>query len=401
MELGVQNIEKDFNGIMKEFNYIMNKIADVFPSTPGFNTAQNYIKGLLGPVDRKNGWQLSEYLGEETPYTIQQFLYRGRFSADELRDNLREYVGEKLGEKEGILVIDETGFLKQGTKSCGVKRQYSGTAGRIENCQIGVFLTYASQKGHAPLDRRLYIPKEWIEDSERRKEAGIPETLIFQTKPQMALEMIKESTTAGIPYTWVTGDCVYGDYRDIRLWLEKKGKCYVMNVSGKEYIWKGTSQVQIGGILKNLPSEGWIELSCGDGSKGARIYDWLTLEINQPVLDGWRRCLLVRRSKTDPDELRAYICFAPAGTTEQKLVKIVGTRWTIETCFKENKSEAGLDQYEVRSYDGWYKHITFSCIAMALITVLSSNSYDKKCIQQHEPATSSLEAFKKGRNLHV
>ena len=394
MELGTRDIER-------EFNEMMMRIADVFPSTAGFNTAQKYIKGLLGPVERKNGWQLAEYLGEETPYSIQQFLYRGRFNADELRDDLREYVGEKLGEEEGVLVVDETGFLKQGKKSCGVKRQYSGTAGRIENCQIGVFLTYAGTKGHAPIDRRLYIPEDWIQDAERCKEAGVPETVIFQTKPQMALEMIQEATAAGIPYTWVTGDCVYGDYRSIRLWLEENEKCYVMNVSAKEYIWEGYKQVQIGSILKSLPTEGWFEASCGDGSKGARIYEWLTLEINQPVREGFRRCLLVRRSKTDPDEIRAYICYAPADTPNQKFVETAGTRWTVETCFKESKSEAGLDQYEVRSYDGWYKHITFSCLAMALITVLSSNSFDKISIQQHNPAASSLEAFKKGRNLRV
>ena len=394
MELGTRDIER-------EFNEMMMRIADVFPSTAGFNTAQKYIKGLLGPVERKNGWQLAEYLGEETPYSIQQFLYRGRFNADELRDDLREYVGEKLGEEEGVLVVDETGFLKQGKKSCGVKRQYSGTAGRIENCQIGVFLTYAGTKGHAPIDRRLYIPEDWIQDAERCKEAGVPETVIFQTKPQMALEMIQEATAAGIPYTWVTGDCVYGDYRSIRLWLEENEKCYVMNVSAKEYIWEGYKQVQIGSILKSLPTAGWFEASCGDGSKGARIYEWLTLEINQPVREGFRRCLLVRRSKTDPDEIRAYICYAPADTPNQKFVETAGTRWTVETCFKESKSEAGLDQYEVRSYDGWYKHITFSCLAMALITVLSSNSFDKISIQQHNPAASSLEAFKKGRNLRV
>ena len=227
----------------------------------------------------------------------------------------------------------------------------------------------------------------------------MPETVIFQTKPQMALEMIKDATAAGIPYRWVTGDCVYGDYRTIRLWLENNEKCYVMNVSGKEYIWEGLKQVQVGSILKNLPNEGWFEASCGDGSKGARIYDWLTVGMNQPVSEDWKRCMLVRRSKTDPSELRAYICFGPADTPDSKFVEVAGTRWTVETCFAESKSEAGLDQYEVRSYNGWYKHITLSCVALALITVLSSNSLDTKSLQQHDPASSSLDAFKKGRNL--
>ena len=187
----------------------------------------------------------------------------------------------------------------------------------------------------------------------------------------------------------------------MRLWLEDNQKYYVMNVSGKEYIWEGLKQVQVGSILKNLPDEGWFEASCGDGSKGARVYDWLSVGMNQPVSEDWKRCMLVRRSKTDPSELRAYICFGPSDTPDNKFVEVAGTRWTVETCFAESKSEAGLDQYEVRSYNGWYKHITFSCAALALITVLSSNSLDTKSIQQHGPAPSSLEAFKKGRNLRV
>lgn len=384
-----------------EFNNLMIRFGKVYASEAGFQMGRKYVKGLMGTVARKNGWQLSEYLGETTPYAVQQFLYRGRFSADAMGDIMRDYISEKIGMEDGVLVVDETGFIKQGKKSCGVKRQYSGTAGRIENCQIGVFLTYASEKGHAPIDRRLYIPDEWIKDDERRKGAGIPKEITFKTKPQMALEMIKEASEARIPYTWVTGDCVYGDYRDIRMWLEENQKCYVMSVSGKEYVWQGTRQNSIGSILNNLPEDGWFEASCGDGSKGDRLYDWLTVEINSPTIEGFKRTMLVRRSKNSPNELRAYICFAPQNTPEQKLVKIAGTRWTVETCFKESKSETGMDQYEVRSYEGWYKHITLAMIALALLTVLSSLSFDTKSIQQHNPSTSSLDEFKKGRNLHA
>jgi SRSO17 transposase len=387
--------------IENEYLGLMNRISSVFGKELGFKNGQKYIKGLLGTMERKNGWQMAEYLGETTPYALQQFIYRGRFRANDLRDKLREYVNEKLGEADGVLVVDETGFLKQGKKSCGVKRQYSGTAGCIENCQIGVFLTYTSSKGHSAVDRRLYIPEEWANDAIRRKESGIPEGLKFQTKPQIALEMIQEATASGLSYQWVTGDCVYGDYRDIRMWLEKNNKCYVMSVSGKEYVWQGFSNNSISSILKKLPVKGWREASCGDGSKGARVYDWLTVEINPPPLEGWSRTMLVRRNKTKPDDLRAYICFAPTGTPVRKLIEIAGMRWTVETCFKESKSEVGLDQYEVRSYDGWYKHITLSLLALALLTVLSSQSLDKKSIQQHNPGSSSLEAFKKGRNLLV
>jgi SRSO17 transposase len=194
------------------FDELMIRLEDVFASSLGWLSAKKYLTGLISPVERKNGWQLSESLGETTPYVLQQFLYRGRFSADKLRDHLQMYANEKIGEKDGVLVVDETGFLKQGKRSCGVKRQYSGTAGRIENCQIGVFLTYTSSKGHTPIDRRLYIPQDWFNDQERCKKAGIPDAIKFQTKPEMALEMIQAATAVGVSYTWVTGDCVYGDY---------------------------------------------------------------------------------------------------------------------------------------------------------------------------------------------
>ena len=385
----------------EKYNELMSRIAQEFPTSSGLTNAEKYMKGLLTPIERKNGWQLAEAMGESTPYALQQFLYRGQFNADNLRDHLRNYVNEELGTEDGVLVTDETGFLKQGKMSVGVKRQYSGTAGRIENCQIGVFLTYASAKGHAPIDRRLYIPEDWFQNPERCLKAGIPETVVFQTKPQIALEMIQAATDAGVSYKWVTGDCVYGDYTDIRMWLEKQRKCYVMSVSGKAYVWRGYKQSSVGSILKNLPPEGWFEASCGDGSKGTRVYDWLSLPINPGTAPGYERSLLIRRSKSDPGELRAYICFAQVDTPVQKYVEVAGCRWTIESCFKESKSEVGLDQYEVRSYSGWYKHITFACLALALLTVVSCYSLDKMTIQQHNPASSSLDDFKRGRGLRV
>ena len=377
---------------------MMNRIAKVFPSEPSFANARKYIHGLLSNVERKNGWQLAEAVGDETPYALQQFLYRGRFSADSLQDKLRGYVNDKLGDEDGTLVVDETGFLKQGKKSCGVKRQYSGTAGRVENCQIGVFLTYASDKGHAPIDRRLYIPEDWINDRDRCRKAGVPETVTFQTKPEMALEMIQNATEAGVSYRWVAGDCVYGDNRNIRSWLEEQRHCYVLCVSGKEYVQVEQDYVAVSYILKNLDENGWFKASCGDGSKGPRLYDWKTIELDPRPQEGWKRLLLIRRSRK---EMRAYICYAPEDTPVQKFIEIAGIRWTIECCFAESKSEVGLDQYEVRSYGGWYKHITLACLALALLSVISSDSLDKMTIQQHNPSSSSLDEFKRGRNLRV
>ncbi len=384
-----------------EYQNLFYRLGKVIPNEPTFQQAEKYIKGLLSKTERKNSWQISEYLGYSTPYAIQQFLYRGKIEADSLRDVLREYVGENLGEPEGTLVIDETGFLKQGKKSAGVARQYSGTAGRVENCQIGVFLTYASSKGHTPIDRRLYMPESWMEDSSRCAEAKVPDTLKFQTKPQIALEMIQSATSAGVPYKWVTGDSVYGDYGAIRSWLEQNEKCYVMSVSGKAYFWQGTHQIRVSDFIKSMPEEEWFTCSCGNGSKGERTYDWFIQEINPPANPSWKRWLLVRRSEAEAgdEKLRAYICCGPSDTTHEKLIEIAGTRWTVETCFKESKSEVGMDQYEVRNYNGWYRHITLACLALALITVISSKSLDTKLMQEHNPSSSSLEEFKKGRNF--
>jgi len=389
--------------IEQAYTELMNRLSGEFANGNGKTNARNYIRGLLGTAERKNGWQLSEYIGESTPYKMQQFLYRGEYRADGLRDCLRTYAGDYLGEPDGVLVVDDTGFIKQGVKSCGVQRQYTGTLGKICNCQIGVFLSYASSKGHTPIDRRLYMPKCWIEDKERRDEAGVPEELAFATKPEMALEMVQEATAAGIPYRWVTGDCAYGDYDKMREWLEENGKCYVLNISQKEYI----DDENIGSLLSKLPSEGWIEASCGDGSKGVRVYDWQIVETSGVVPKGWKRVILIRRSISErsvhskPEEMKAYIAFAPEDTPDKKLVEVAGTRWTVETCFKESKGEVGLDHYEVRSYDGWYKHITFAMIALAFLTVLSSVSLDAKSIQEHNPASSTLDEFKKKRNLRV
>jgi SRSO17 transposase len=376
------------------FDELMVRIEDVFVSTLGWQSAKKYLTGLISSVERKNGWQLSEALGETTPYVLQQFLYRGRFSADALRDKLREYVNEKIGTPAGVLVVDETGFLKQGKRSCGVKRQYSETAGHIENCQVGIFLTYASQKGHTPIDRRLYIPQDWFDDQTRCKKAGIPNAIKFQTKPEMALEMIKQVTVAGVSYQWVTGDCVYGDYQTMHMWLEEQRKCYVLGVSGKEYLQDGGQKVSVISCLKNLGETGWFTASCGDGSKGERVYNWQVKELEFPVIESWKRCLLVRKSRADR-ELCAYVCFAPKGVSVQKFMEVAGVRLTVERCFAESKSIVGFDQYEVQSYAGWYKHITLACLAHALLTHL-----DTKTLQQHKPSSCSLSVFKKKRGLH-
>jgi SRSO17 transposase len=383
--------------IEEKYAELINRLSGVFVNVNGLNNARNYITGLLGSSERKNGWQLSESIGESKPYRVQQFLYRGVYESADVRDELQSYVVEKLGEAEGVLVVDDTGFIKQGDKSCGVQRQYTGTLGKICNCQLGVFLSYASSKGQTPIDCRLYMPKVWMDDKERRLEAGVPEDLEFSTKPELALEMIQEAASAGMPYKWATGDCAYGDYDRLRKWLEENNKCYVLNISSKEYI----DHEHIGTLLSSLPKDGWFEASCGAGSKGERLYDWLIVPASGVAPEGFKRVILVRRSKSDPEGTKAYISFAPTDTPELKLVEVAGTRWTVETCFKESKGEVGLDHYEVRSYDGWYKHVTFAMVALAFLSVMSANSLDTKTFAEHNPASSSLDEFKKGRNLRV
>jgi SRSO17 transposase len=361
-----------------------------------------YIRGLLSPVERKNGWQLAEVNGETTPYGIQHLLGRAIWDADALRDDLRPYVVEHLGAPQAVLVVDETGFLKKGQQSAGVARQYSGTAGRVDNCQIGVFVTYASPQGHLFLDRALSLPQEWTSDTARCEAAGIPEERLFATKPQLAQQMLKRAFETGVPAAWVTGDSVYGDNRSLRLWLEEHDHAYVLAVSGKEYVWRAGRQRQVKTLLAMLEEEDWCRLRAGDGTKGPRWYDWRWLPLAAPRHPDWRRWLLVRRSLSDPTDLTAYVVFAPQTATLATVVQVAGSRWTVERCFEEAKGEVGLDQYEVRSWTGWYRHITLAMWAYALLTVLRAAHLPsapplKKTAQGSSP--SSLSAFKASRGL--
>jgi SRSO17 transposase len=387
-----------------ELDALMNRIGCRFARSEARARAKDYLKGLLSPAERKNGWQLAEVIGDTTPYGVQQFLYRSPFAPDALRDDLRSYVVEHLGHDDAILVVDETGFLKKGVHSTGVARQYSGTAGRIENCQIGVFLTYASPHGYAFIDRWLYLPESWISDRHRCQQAGIPDSEPFATKPEMALTMLKRAAAAEVPFGWVTGDSVYGDDRSIRLWLETLPRGYVMAVSSKEYVTMNWRQVRISRILEHLPSEGWERLSAGDGAKGPRLYDWLLIPTMPPLVDGWQRWLLVRRSSSDPTKVTAYACCAPAETPLRKLVQVAGSRWKVETCIEDAKGEVGLDQYEVRSWTGWYKHITLACLAQALLTVMRMSApasvlETQKGGRPKERQLSSLAQFKVRQGL--
>ena len=373
-----------------------------FPRRETRRRAWAYIRGLLSPVERKNGWQLAEVNGDATPYGVQHLVGRAQWDADALRDDLHPYVVEHLGAPQAVLVVDETGFLKKGQHSAGVARQYSGTAGRVENCQIGVFVTYATPQGHLLLDRELYLPTEWTNDVTRCKAAGIPTERCFATKPQLAQQMLQRAFDHGVPAAWVTGDSVYGDNRSLRLWLEAHCHAHVLAVSGKEYVWRAGQQQQVKTILAALAAEGWCRLSAGDGAKGPRWYDWRWLPLATPLQPHWRRWLLVRRSLSAPLELTAYVVFAPHGTGLETVVQVAGSRWTVERCFEEAKGEVGLDQYEVRSWTGWYRHITLAMWAYALLTVLRTANWPQAPLSKkmsRGSTRSSLTAFKIGRGL--
>ena len=336
--------------------------------------ALDYLRGLLGPVERKNGWQLAERAGDATPYGVQRLLSSYQWDAGLVRDDLKYYVMEHLGDAEAVLVVDETGFLKKGDKSVGVQRQYSGTAGRIENCQVGVFLAYASDKGRTLLDRELYLPQVWAEDWERRREAGVPENVGFQTKPRLAQRMLERALESGVPFRWVAGDEVYGNDRNLRLWLEHQGIPHVLAIKRSEKLWalteKGSRQVRADRLASQVDEIGWVRCSTGDGAKGPRIYDWTAVAIRPLREPGKGHWLLVRRSVAKPEELAYYVCYGPAGTALEELARVAGTRWAIEECFEEAKGQVGLDQYEVRRWDGWYRHITLAMLAQAYLAVI-------------------------------
>lgn len=401
----------DVTDWQNELDRLMERIGPRFVRSEGRQRARVYLQGLLSPAERKNAWQLAEMLGEPSPYATQQFLYRGVWDADAVRDDLRRYAVEQLGDAEAVLIVDETGFLKKGTHSAGVQRQYSGTAGRIENCQIGVFLAYATDKGTALIDRTLYLPQSWCADRERCRRAGIPDEVAFATKPELALAMLQRAAADGAPFGWVTADSIYGDYRAIRLWLENLPKPYVLAVSAKEHVTVGWEQVRVSELVQRLPADGWVRLSAGDGAKGPRLYDWHLLALNAPLVEGWRRWLLVRRNLDDPTETATFVCCAPAETPFAVLVRIAGSRWRIESAFQEAKSEVGLDHYEVRSYAGWYRHVTLACLAHALLAVMRLHAADAAALapllgqpaaqkaQKRGLTPDSLAAFKQRRGL--
>lgn len=347
------------------------RIAPRFRRAEVRTRARHFLQGLLAPVERKNGWQLAEELGEHGPRGVQRLLGDAEWDEDAVRDDLRAYVTEHLAETDGMLVIDETGFIKKGKKSAGVARQYSGTAGRRENSQVGVFLLYASSQGAAFVDRELYLPEEWTVNRVRCREAGIVNEVEFATKGDLAQRMLARAFAAGVPAKWVIGDTVYG-YDEMRSWLQEHGRNFVLAVPETHAVWIAGESQPVGLVAALLPPEAWTVLSAGEGSQGPRLYEWAWLSLSMGPAGETRSrgsWLLIRRNLSDSSKRAYYRVSGPAATTLGEAVQVAGRSFRIEEGLEEAKGEVGLDQYEVRGYRAWYRHITLALLAHAVLVV--------------------------------
>jgi SRSO17 transposase len=392
----------------EEFDAFHARFADLFERSESREQARKYLRGLLTEAQRKNSWQMAEAVGELIPDRMQRLLYRVPWNADAARDRLQQFVIETFGDPEGIGVVDETGFLKKGTHSVGVGRQYTGTAGKRENSQVATVLSYATKDGHVFLDRELYLPQAWASDRTRRAEAHVPEEVDFATKPQQAIAMLERAWEHGVPMRWVTGDEVYGDSPRLRETVQEHGRFYVLAVSANTRVWTERPEVeepteQTGGrprlsarvvkgapkaqmvseVIASLPKSAWKRLAVVEGEKGRITYHWARVRVVEsrdqlPGPDVW---LLARRSPSTPDKLAYYLAYAPPRTSLETLVRVASTRYTVEQCIEEAKGEAGLDEYEVRFWHSWYRHITLSMMAHAWLASIKLREQEKKAPQ--------------------
>jgi SRSO17 transposase len=381
------------------------RFADVFGRKEPRAQAAKYLRGLLASLPRKNSWQVAEAVGDRIPDATQRLLYRASWHADTARDRLLKFTIEVFGDADAIGVVDETGFIKQGHRSVGVKRQYSGTAGKIENCQMATLLSYATAKGHVFLDRRLYLPEEWCDDAERRKQAKVPADVVFQTKPEQAMAMLAQAWQAGVPMRWVAGDEIYGDATALRDLVAGSGRWYVLAVRTPTPVWTARAAVvapepqergrprtrvrlaegaapatTVKEVVASWPASRWQGLTVAEGEKGLITYDWGCQRVVEsrdglPGPDAW---LIARRSLSDPTDIAYYLSNALAETPLLKLAQVASTRYTVEQCIEEAKSETGLDEYEVRYWHSWHRHITLSMMAHAWLASVRYQATEKK-----------------------
>lgn len=358
-----------------EFESLTDRISSLFVHQKSEMHSYQYLEGLLSPIERKNGWTIAEHAGEKEPKAMQRFLNLTSWDADALRDMNRDYAIENLGDPDGILVADPTGFAKKGKKSAGVQRQYSGTLGRVDNCQIGTFLAYVNGVGDRVLiDRELYIPQDsWFGDPQRCAEAAIPPELEFATRPAQVAAMVERTVAAGVPFRWFTADEEFGQNPGLRDYLQNAAIAYVMAVpKNTGFTDHAGHAVVIEDIAAQLRPSAWQRRACGIGTKGYRIYDWAVLDSGDPDHQ-----YMIRRS-IDDGELAFYHCYNPRREPAGELVRVAGSRWPIEECFQAGKSQVGLDNYQVRLYHAWYRHITLAMVAHSFLAVLAHRHREKK-----------------------
>jgi SRSO17 transposase len=355
--------------------------------------ARWYVLGLASGLERKNGWTLAEYAGDATPDGMQRLLNAAVWDAGRARDALVRYVSARLGDPGGVLIADETGFEKTGKHSAGVQRQYTGTAGKVTNCQVGVFLAYAvPAKGTRVLvDRELYIPRSWTDDEGRCTLAGIPEGTKFATKPQLARKMVERAIGAGLPFSWFTADEAYGDNGPLRDWLEQQKVAYVVAVACDHRVPAGAGRtIRADALAAKVPGRGWQRMSCGPGSKGERLYDWALA----PAGDG--RHLLIRRSVATR-ELAYYRCWSPRAAAMAELVRVAGARWAVEESFQAAKNEVALDHYQVRKHTAWCRHVTLAMCALAWLAVAAAGRPPPEATADARPGHDSRATQGAGR----
>jgi len=358
-----------------EFDSLTSRVASLFGHPKSRLHSRQYLEGLLAPIERKNGWAIAEHVGEKEPKAIQRFLNLTAWDADDLRDLNLDYALKNLGDSEAILIADPTGFAKKGKKSAGVQRQYSGTLGRVDNCQIGTFLAFVNGDGDRVLvDRELYIPeKSWFGDPDRCAEAGIPASLTFATRPAQVIAMIKRAVAAGLRFSWFTADEEFGQNPGLREYLEDAGTAYVMAIpKTTEFTDTAGGTAMVDNLAQRLPPNAWQRRACGIGTKGYRVYDWAVIDSAHPDHQ-----YMIRRS-IDDGELAFYHCYNPRREPVGQLVRVAGTRWPIEECFQTGKGNVGLDNYQVRLYHAWYRHITLAMLAQTFLAVLARRHRAKK-----------------------
>jgi SRSO17 transposase len=370
------------------FDELLGRVAGRFVRADLRRRARAFVRGLLSDLPRKNCWTIAEHAGDPNPDGMQHLLARAVWDQDKVRDDLRDYVVEHLGDPEAVLVVDETGDLKKGTATVGVKRQYTGTAGRIENAQVAVYLVYASSSGHAVIDRELYLPRSWTDDPERLQAAGVPSEIGFATKPALAQAMICRALDAGVPAGWVAGDEVYGANPGLRAELEARQIGYVLAVACDHRVRVGGTTQRADALLRRVPAQAWQQMSCGKGAKGHRLYDWAFVRLDHdgsaPDGQAGKHWLMVRRNRTT-GELAFYRCFTPRPVPLAVLVHVAGRRWTVEERFQTGKGLVGLDQHQVRRWRSWYRWATLAMLAHAFLVVAALTEHTR-----HPPPTGLI-----------